>query len=36
MHEDEITQPWKDLLAPATSIENAVMPNPFLKVIGTV
>src|SRR5688572_16547528 len=33
MHEDEITHPWKDLLAPAPSIENAVMPNPFLKVI---
>src|SRR5687768_10545311 len=33
MHEDEVTHPWKDLLAPATSIENAVMSNPFLKMI---
>src|SRR3954465_10991127 len=33
MHEDEIAHPWKDLLAPAASIENAVMSNPFLKVI---
>ena len=33
MHEDEITHPWKDLLAPATTVENAVMSNPFLKVI---
>ena len=33
MHEDEITHPWKYLLTPATSIEDAVMSNPFLKVI---
>jgi hypothetical protein len=33
MGANEITHPWKDLLAPATSIENAVMPDPFLKVI---
>src|SRR4051812_31008807 len=33
MREDEITHPWEDLLAPAASIENAVMPDPFLKVI---
>src|SRR3954471_16264198 len=33
MHEDEIAHSWKDLLAPAASIENAVMSNPFLKVI---
>src|SRR3954454_21728212 len=33
MREDEITHSWKDLLAPAASIEDAVMPNPFLKGI---
>src|SRR3954464_8462840 len=33
MRENEITHPWKDLLAPATAIEDAVMSNPFLEVV---